>query len=434
MTSLLDRVRRIFADHQAQSDAAPAAGPRSRAAPSSIAGARFSMVGLTELREQLGERWPQLSERVHDLAQAVIQRHLGRGDVFDAHGDDGYVILFTQLTQLQAEFKCRVIAKEIAAKLLGADWVGRATDGVVFELPEAAVHAPSFQVALDEAIARGRPVSGEAPPAPPRQTSGSQASGPDEAPRVQRAVAHALKPIERGRGQAGYTPVWDFGVDALLRFRFRGAPQPVDPPQSAVDDAKVDVAALTQVLFDVGRLLQTGRRLPVICPVRLETVVRDGWRSQLDRMLRAAPPAVRKLVALEVVITAENDADWIGSLERAWRAMPGRPTPSLPLRASAAPARRSEVVQHVSLLLPESFSATKSGIDAMGVFAQKAERVGMTCGVLGLRTRAAALAATAAGFQQLAGPAIHADVASLGQVIHFDLKSLYRDLLPQSVA
>ena len=57
----------------------------------------------------------------------------------------------------------------------------------------------------------------------------------------------------------------------------------------------------------------------------------------------------------------------------------------------------------------------------------------MTCGVLGLRTRAAALAATAAGFQQLSGPAIHADVTSLGQAVHFDLKSLYRDLLPRAV-
>jgi len=83
-------------------------------------------------------------------------------------------------------------------------------------------------------------------------------------------------------------------------------------------------------------------------------------------------------------------------------------------------------------MLSEDFSATKSGMDALEAFVQQAERVGMTCGVLGLRTRAAALAATAAGFRQLSGPAVHPDVASLSQAVRFDLKSLYRDLLPST--
>ena len=119
-------MRRLFAERWPQSPPAPSAARRPEPpGGAAVAGARFSLVGLAELREQLGERWPQLSARVHDLAQAVIQRHLTRGDVFDRHGEDGYVILFTQLTQLQAEFKCRVIAKEIAGKLLGADWTER---------------------------------------------------------------------------------------------------------------------------------------------------------------------------------------------------------------------------------------------------------------------------------------------------------------------
>lgn len=443
---LLERVRRLFADRRGRGDVR-VGGTRSPLAERdiSISGARFSLVGLSELRLQLGERWPELSSRVHELAEAVIRRHLTRGDVFDRRGEDGYVILFTQLTQLQAEFKCRVIAKEIAAKLLGADWVGRTAEGVVFELPEAALAAPSFEQALEDAIARGRPVTAEvaapvaapgakpppAAPAVPAQASGPSMGDQDTERRAPpRAPMHTLKPIERDRGGVAYTPIWEFGAAALLRFRLAAQPVPADA--GASDIAKADIAALTQALFDVGRLAALGRRLPVICPVRLDTVLRDVWRTQVVRMLRDAPAPARKLVTLEVVVGAD-DADWVGSLERAWAAAPGAMQAAVPLKASAVPARRSELVRSLTLALAEDFAATKGGIDLLGAFAQKAERAGYVCGVSGLRTRAAVLAATAAGFRQLSGPAIHQDVAALGQATHFDLKSLYRDLLPQAV-
>jgi hypothetical protein len=443
---LLERVRRLFADRRARGGAR--VGPRRVPLAErdiSISGARFSVVGLSELRAQLGERWPELSSRVHELAEAVIQRHLTRGDVFDRHGEDGYVILFTQLTQLQAEFKCRVIAKEIAGKLLGADWVGRTAEGVVFDLPEAALAAPSFEKALDEAIARGRPVAEEvaapfaatsakpasAAPAPQTPKSGpSTAVHEAEKESRPRAPTHALKPIERDRGRVAYSPIWEFGAAALLRFRL--AAQPLSADAGASDIAKADIDALAKALFDVGRLAAVGRRLPVICPMRLDTVLRDVWRAQIGRMLRDAPPAARKLVTLEVVVAAD-DGDWIGSLERAWTSMSGALQASVPLKASAVPARRSERVRCLTLALADDFTANKAGIDLLGAFVQKAERAGYACGVSGLSTRAAVLAATAAGFRQLSGPAIHRDVAVLGRATHFDLKSLYRDLLPQAV-
>ena len=185
------------------------------------------------------------------------------------------------------------------------------------------------------------------------------------------------------------------------------------------------------MLFDLSRLLQLGRRLhPVICPVHLETLQRDGWCAQIARMLRSAPPPLRRLITLEVVAGPECGGDWMRSLETAWRA--GRPI-AVSLSGPAIPTISSSLVGHLNLALAEGFAATKPGIEALGAFVQRAERAGMTCGVLGLRTRAAALAATAAGFGQLSGPAIHADVTSLGQAIHFDLKSLYRDLLPQAL-
>jgi hypothetical protein len=447
-SSLLNRVRRLFADKRAlAATAAPAsAAPRRPAQPAapdptvSIAGARFSLVGLSELREQLGERWPELSARVHDLAQAVIQRHLGRGDVYDAHGEDSYVILFTQLTQLQAEFKCRVIAKEIAGKLLGADWVGRTTDGIVFELPESALHAPSFDRALNAAIAAGRRIAAADVALPPPGAVASVrldettdavtagASHGDDPAAAVSASAQMLKRIERERPVA-YWPVWDFGAEALLRFRYKSVKLATDAGFS--DQAKADVAALSQALFDIGQLLQTGRRLPVIVPVGFQTVTREGWRAQIMRMLREADAPLRKLVTLEVTVPA-GETDWLPAVERASASLPDTPGVAVPLHASAIPARASDVVKRLTLALPDGFVANKRGIDLLGAFAQKSERVGMACGVMGLKTRAAALAATAAGYRQLSGPAIHTEVAQLGQAVHFDLRTLYRDLLPRA--
>jgi hypothetical protein len=426
-TSLLERLRRLFT-------AGPAHGvpssPRPRApldSVESIAGAHLSLVGLGELKDHLGERWPQLAARVHELAEAVIRRHLTRGDVFDTHGEDGYVVLFTQLTEVQAAFKCRVIAKEIAAKLLGADWAGQSTDGLVFELPMTALHASSFEDALGKAIANGRPViSAQSQPA----ACEVELVRTDEKAGASRPAGHALVRMTRERTGVTYTPVWDFGVGALLHFRFNPADRSMEGDASILGDAKADLAALNNVLFDLSRLSRAGRRLPVICPVHLETLLREGWLAQIARMLRGAPAPLRKLVTLEVVSTADRKPDWVRSLEGIWRAMPGQPVARVTTAGPPVPAMSSSLVSHLNLMLPDDFSTTKSSIRTLETFVQEAERVGMTCGVLGVSSRATALSATAAGFRQLSGPAIHHEVASLGQAIRFDLQSLYRDLLP----
>jgi hypothetical protein len=365
---------------------------------------------------------------VHELAEVVIRRHLTRGDVFDAHGEDGYVVLFTQLTEAQAAFKCRVIAKEIAAKLLGADWAGQSTDGRVFELPVTALNAASFDDVLAASIAKGRPVISAQAPSQVTANAREPGATPDE-PCAPQPLRHALVRISRDRAAASYTPVWDFGVEALLHFRFNAPARAVEGEASGLANAKTDLAALNQVLFDVGRLSQAGRRLPVICPVHLKTLLRDGWREQVERMLRGAAAPLRKLVTLEV-LAADCQQHWARSLEGAWGSISGRPVAQLALAGPPIPSMSSSLVSHINLTLPEDFSATKSGIEAVGSFVQQAERVGMTCGVLGLRSRATVLAATAAGFRQLSGPAVHPDVASLSQAVRFDLKSLYRDLLP----
>jgi hypothetical protein len=80
----------------------------------------FEMVGLEAVKEKLGDRWPALAAKVHLIARNTISKHLIKGDVFEQQGDDGYLVLFASLGPVEAEFKSRVIAREISEHLLGA--------------------------------------------------------------------------------------------------------------------------------------------------------------------------------------------------------------------------------------------------------------------------------------------------------------------------
>ena len=120
LSSLADVARRLIHEH----DGRRAVGGVSRhgqapprAAEPMVPVCAFRMVGLADVQAKLADRWPALAEKVHGVAQSVIARHMVRGDVFDRHGDDGYLVLFATLGAEEAEFKSRIIAREIAEKL-----------------------------------------------------------------------------------------------------------------------------------------------------------------------------------------------------------------------------------------------------------------------------------------------------------------------------
>jgi hypothetical protein len=442
---LRERLRRMLGIEDAA--AAPEVrAPRERLAPrprESVHGARLSLVGLGDLRAHLGDRWPELSERVHSLAQVVIARHLTQGDVFDAHGDDGYVVLFAQLTKLEADFKCRVIAKEIAAKLLGSDWDRlAAVDGVSIEIGRQAVATGDFDQALSAAIARGAPMPREDPrsPAPPSPAPSARAITPSTRPirpaapmqhtesaRIVVEKPQAAAPAAPEQGE-GYDPIWDFRVQALLHFRL--SQRAVDDDLAEAAAAELDFASLSKVLFDLEQLTRLGRRLPVVCPVNASTINHKAWRDQSVRMLRDFPAPLLKLVTLEVMVARASDQGWPGRLDAVCKALPARCVVRVGPDADLSGLARARSIGQINLELPAEFPDGKGAIASLEAFVRQGEAAKLPCGILGLRTRALTLAASAAGFGQLSGPAVHPAVPALGHAVQFDLTSLYRDLLP----
>lgn len=395
------------------------------------------MVGLGELRAHLGERWPELSERVHGLARMVIARHLSQGDVFDVQGDDGYIVLFAQLSKVEADFKCRVIAKEIATKLLGSEWDRLSVvDGISIELQRAAFASGDFDRALADAVAVGRPLgkvkggepSDKPPAAGPTPTFSAVATPPDASQRpIARHPASPGRAAAAGQGD-GYEPIWDFGVQALLHFRLTSEAAGKDATPLAA--AQADIAALSKALFDLGQLAQHGRRLPIICPVHGGTLAYRPWRRQIVRLLEASPPYAVKLVTLEVIVGREATNDWPRELDALCRGLPVKCAARAPLDADLSGLATGLSIRQINLDLSAGVPAGKAAIAGLERFARRCEAVGLPCGVLGLRTRALALAASAAGFKELSGPVVHPPVLALGHAVQFDLSTLYRDLLP----
>jgi PAS domain S-box-containing protein len=88
------------------------------AGPEIVAG-KLQFVGLAGVRAALGGRWPAMAERAFTLAETILRRHLSGTDVFSRTDDDGFLVCFSDLDEAAADFKARVIAREIRDRLVG---------------------------------------------------------------------------------------------------------------------------------------------------------------------------------------------------------------------------------------------------------------------------------------------------------------------------
>ncbi|MBI1775477.1 MAG: hypothetical protein HYR63_09030 [Proteobacteria bacterium] len=81
-----------------------------------IAG-NVQMLGFARVRERLGPVWHEVRERVHGLAEEVIRKHLGPGDLFLKASDERFIVLFDRASRAQGEAKARAIASVLDQRL-----------------------------------------------------------------------------------------------------------------------------------------------------------------------------------------------------------------------------------------------------------------------------------------------------------------------------
>lgn len=373
----------------------------------------FRMVGLTEVQARLADRWPAVAERVHATARSVIQRHLVRGDVFDQHGDDGYLVLFATLGPDEAEFKSRVIAREIVERLLGEDEAGGLNVAThCMAIPAQALVDGDVEFVLGRALQAVESRSGPATPAP----GGVPASGPAAA-----AAAGA-----EGASHV-YSPVWDTRQMTLLHFRAHAA-RPwaeFDDRTREVQAYKTDIALARAVAVDLQGLAAEGRRLPVTVAIEHSSLAVNSQRASLIQALAAIPRAARKILTLE--ISPPADGFWTYGCKSFLEV--SRPLGiGLTARVRLDEPQAMPPAGGLKCVVTDLEGPTRreaASLRLLTAFAELARAQGHECAAYGLKSRALVLGAIGAGFRYVAGPAVHPDVGGLATALRFEPIDLY---------
>ncbi len=92
------------------------------ATPTKVIAGRVQLLGLEEIKASLGDRWERRSEVIYSLAERIIKKRLGQGDVCQRGNDGTFTICFAKLSESDAAFKARHIAEEIHATILGKEF------------------------------------------------------------------------------------------------------------------------------------------------------------------------------------------------------------------------------------------------------------------------------------------------------------------------
>lgn len=459
---LRSTLRRLFSLGE-PAEASPSAPThqehRYRAERASVPMGRLSLVGLGHVREELGDRWPALVARVHALAETVIARNLVSGDVFEVNADGDYVVLFCQLGEREAEFKVRAIAREITQRLLGSEWDKLSdVEAVSSSVSREAADADDLDGALAASFAKGTRIVSDDPEEARQRSTGdhgeeaalpsSEVLEPSIVPtKPALAMAEGSPPSPKARAISvpigrqppawRYSPIWDFTHDALVHSRIVAAHETSDHDLTGAALRHVafssDLSALAKAATDIVRLAGLGRRLPVTCPVHAAALEFPNCRNELLHELKSLPLNVRRLLTIELIVPP----GWTKSIALdqflvAIRSLKTGVCTRLHAGTDSLSALR-QLPGPVTVQLPAEVLPEGRCIKYLEAFADRALKANLECGVAGISSRSLAMAATAAGFRFLSGPAIHPEMATLDQARRFDLTQLYEDLLPRTV-
>jgi hypothetical protein len=400
--------------------------------PETVSAGKLQVVSLAAIKDRLGDRWERASERIRSRLEDALRQRMGPGDVFLPLDDTSFVAVFANRSKEEAQLECYAAAREVLAKLFGADMADVQVRTVVGQVDGAMVTEDvDLRHIVDEALEREGDVimvEGSSPDTLAEAIEARDvATAKETASRsATRAPVHVLPPAV-----LGFHPVWSYAKSAVLAYLCDADVLPVvDELASFETDqqiAKLDGEILDLVERELADAVKEKRRLMIYCPVHFATLAH--WRSgpTYFRRVHALGPAAEQLVV------------WI--VRGVSRGAPhSRLVECLPRLAGHGRATFCEVDPedpHLKRFANLGVRALgfrwNDRIDADGVrvaetFTYRARAAGFSTFATALDTPASVVIALAAGVAELQGGAVRPRMAHADKAFRLSLLDLYRDV------
>lgn len=240
---------------------------------------RMQIVPMAAVRQELGDRWPRLAERVGAIAERIIRTRLVDGDVFARTETGDFMICFGELKEEAARFKAQQIGHEIRATL-----IGEGTEPQIVRVETAAIEIAPGDVARPADLAA----------VAQRKLAQECRTLRDSADRLLLEIADKgalrLRDAATVAGGAADFALADMDADTQAT---------IGRLIAALPDADLRAQLDAIVIAKAAKLAMTGGRT-VCAPVSFSTLAQRPSRDRLLAILRPVPDAVRQRLAIRV--------------------------------------------------------------------------------------------------------------------------------------
>lgn len=80
---------------------------------------RLRVVSLAEFKDAVGDKWPRLADKVAIVADNLIRRHIGPGNLYQRQDEDTFLLAFVTVSPDEARRRATAIAQDLSRFLLG---------------------------------------------------------------------------------------------------------------------------------------------------------------------------------------------------------------------------------------------------------------------------------------------------------------------------
>lgn len=385
---------------------------------------RLNFIGLSKIKEKLGDRWEKLSARADDITRKAIERRLTNVDVYTRYKELHYLIVFAQLSPEQAQLKCALIAEEITKRLLGEDIAPELLE--VKTMLSALDGKFEFENVPDIETLASR--IGDAP------ATAETSKNPDDDWWNDEETTDPLADV-----QLVYRPMWDVKRNAVTTYvcvparpgaggRLQVGESEIPRLEEPEVSQRLDLMIQKRVIGDLRKLVESGKQQLLCLPVHFETLASNQRRlAYLDRCRRGVPPHGVKLLVFELMGIPEGiPQNRLLELATALR----RFSRGVLLRTKVSETVfRPPNETGIAAIGFEHFAAfgiaESRQIAEMERFASAAKKAALATYVHGLRTISLTTAAIAAGFDFVDGDVVTSVVDTPSGAYSFQMQDLF---------